>query len=146
MLLIITGGDAFAQPANDNCASAIDIPIKTSNPQNCINGTTVGATIEGGEPTTCNGGANQTVWYKFTATSDSAFVTILGSALDCFFGSEVWDGSVGCMPATSLGCEAAGGGPYSHGYDLTGLTSGTDYYIQVTYDQVVLVKPVLIFV
>ena len=126
-----------AQPANDDCANAI--ALTPGDP--CIPGTTVDATLEPLEDLACNIGMNQSVWYSFVADNDSmdviaAYLTSGG----CYFGSVVWDGIFGC-PTTSmvvpaiLSCEDDIGGPLNNIHNLTGLTIGNTYYIQVLYDE-----------
>jgi len=53
-------------PANDNFANAQALPGTSGT----VNGTTVGATVEAGEP--LQNGSTSTVWYKFTAPATSA--------------------------------------------------------------------------
>jgi len=133
LVLIGTSYTAFAQPANDNCANAVT--LTPGDP--CISGTTVGASTETGELGGCNTG-NQSVWYSFVADNDSMDVTVgWESSTGCYFGSAVWDPLVSGCPATAgapLACEDAPGGPLTNYFQLTGLTIGNTYYIQVVYD------------
>ena len=64
-----------AQPANDNFASRIVI----SGGQLSVNGTTVGATREGGEPNpyTFQAATGPSVWYDWTASSPSSVTMAL---------------------------------------------------------------------
>jgi hypothetical protein len=65
MLVSVAAPTAFAQPANDNFADATivsSLPFSTSVDLS-------GATTEPDEPLLC--GAQQTVWYSFTPTSDA---------------------------------------------------------------------------
>ena len=124
------GGQVFplAPPANDNCANAISLTVDAA----CINGTTKQSTTQTGEPTACQGAINQTVWYKFVATSTSLYVEVERTASSgCYLSSAVYSGS--CLPSTNLSCEDAAFGPNLNIHNLTGLTIGTTYYIQVSY-------------
>jgi hypothetical protein len=66
------GTTLAATPANDNLADAIEITLQAQ-----ITGTTQGATLEPGEPSTClNGSSVQlvgSVWYRVTAPADGVW-------------------------------------------------------------------------
>lgn len=87
MVLTITllhlSGQAFAQPANDNCAGAVLLTSGTSCTN--TNGTVVAATASPGVPMgTCTGNANDDVWYRFTSVSTDHTITLsnIGSSLN----------------------------------------------------------------
>ena len=65
---------AFAQPANDNCASAITLTSNISC--NNIGYTITNATASGGVPAGCSAGTHYDVWFKFTAVSATQTATI----------------------------------------------------------------------
>lgn len=114
-----------AAPANDNCASAINLSVNAG----CINttGTTFGATQS---QLPCAGTANDDVWYTFTATNYTQTIQVAGSAsMDPVI--ELFDGTCGSF--TSLSCTD---NTFSGGTETTtasGLTPGVTYYFRV-YD------------
>lgn len=120
----------MAPPANNGCGTAIALTVNAP----CINGTTKEGTVQTGENYACQGTPTQTVWYKFVATATSMYVEIEWLASSgCYFSSAVYSG--GCLPAnaTALSCEDAAGGPLLNIHNLTGLTVGNTYLIQVSY-------------
>ncbi len=118
--------------ANDNFANAQSLTVNGG----VVAGTTCG-TLQSGESIGCNSSANLSVWYKFTATSTTHFVQIAHTGGSCFFGSAVY--STSSLPTGTCGagypisCQSSSGGPLTHLYQLTGLTVGVTYYIQVVY-------------
>jgi hypothetical protein len=93
---------AVAQPPNDNCANATNLTVNGP----CVNGTTVGATIQSGEVSrNCNGGPaeNQSVWYRFTATSNTLFIAFEDGP-DCDVNLELFNGSAACPDPGYIGC------------------------------------------
>ncbi len=118
----------LAPPSNDDCVNATPLTIGAA----CINGTTVGSTVQAGESFGCNAGATQSVWYSFVATSTKMFITIDRTAgSGCYLSSSVQRGS--CLPSTIISCEDAAGGPTMNIHNLIGLTVGATYYVQVNY-------------
>ncbi len=119
-----------AAPANDNCASAASITVNAS----CTSGTTLASTLQGSENlASCLSAFTSTVWYTFVATGTDMYVqidvtSITGNFYTCY-GSAVFSGS--CFPSTSLSCKT---GTAQEIHNLTGLTVGTTYYIQVAYN------------
>ena len=79
--LLVFGGSAFAQPANDNCATATVIPPSAPPYTDSVDTTT--ATLDPADPLlSCNTGddGNNTVWYEWTpATSGLVNITTDGS-------------------------------------------------------------------
>lgn len=119
-------------PGNDSYANATLLTIDAS----CINGTNKEATTQVGEAYGCQGTCTKTVWYKFIATSTSHFVEIeLISTSGCYLSSAVWNASGNANPPTGspLSCEDANGGPNLNIHNLSGLSIGSIYYIQVSY-------------
>lgn len=114
-----------APPANDNCASAINLAVNAS----CINttGTTFGATQS---QLPCAGTANDDVWYTFTATNYTQTIEVAGSTnMDPVI--QLFDGTCGSF--TSLSCTD---NTFMGGTETTiatGLTPGVTYYFRV-YD------------
>lgn len=112
-------------PANDNCAAAINlIQGTTCTP---TSGTSAFATQS---QAGCSGTANDDVWYKFTATSTGAIITVDGSTqFDAVY--ELFSGACGTL--TSMGCidnTVADGIETSN---FNNLVVGQTYYIRV-YD------------
>ncbi len=122
---------AFAQPANDNCASATAL---TPGAALLCGQTTNGATTQAGEHCAASGGGitPKTVWYSFVATSTSMVVNVLRTNdINCYGYLSVYGPNPTCMPgagAAILSCVLMNGDP---GYypQLTGLTVGATYYI-----------------
>ncbi|MGZ3882957.1 MAG: hypothetical protein ACXVPD_01945, partial [Bacteroidia bacterium] len=118
--------------ANDNYANAINLAVNGGT----VAGSTCG-TLETGETTACNTAAGQqSVWYKFTATATTQFVQISYLSGACYFGSAVYSGTA--LPTSACGdrpisCQSASYGPLVDLYQLTNLTIGQTYHIQVVY-------------
>lgn len=120
----------MAVPANNNCANAITLTVNAP----CVNGTNKEATVQSGEAYACQGTPTKTVWYKFIATQANMFVEVERTASSgCYLSSAVYSGT--CLPAsaTAISCEDAAGGPNLNIHNLTGLTVGSTYLIQVSY-------------
>lgn len=117
-------------PANDECATAITIPV---NPNlNCgtvTAGYTIGATDSGTAPSPCYGQADDDVWFKFLATATTHKISLLnitsvGSTAgdtDTYF--QVFSG--GCGALSSILCSDPPSGVVS------GLTVGETYLVRV---------------
>ena len=117
-------------PANDECATAITIPV---NPNlNCgtvTAGYTIGATDSGTAPSPCYGQADDDVWFKFVATATTHKISLLnitsvGSTAgdtDTYF--QVFSG--GCGALSSILCSDPPSGVVS------GLTVGETYLVRV---------------
>jgi hypothetical protein len=136
--------NTFAQPANNNCANATNLSVNAA----CIAGTTDAATVQAGEVTSppCAAGAfNQTVWYKFTATSTHMYVqlnltTFAGSGATWgpgFWTSVVYNSS-SCLPASGsiISCQTCNSQGTADGLianEMFGLTVGSVYYVQIGY-------------
>ncbi|MDF2451365.1 MAG: hypothetical protein K0S26_869 [Bacteroidota bacterium] len=119
--------NAPAPPANNNCASAINLAVNAACVQ--TSGTTYGATTQTLFPT-CAGTPNDDVWYTFTATNYTQTIQVAGSAsMDPVI--ELFDGTCGAF--TSLSCTD---NTFSGGTETTiasGLTPGNQYFFRV-YD------------
>lgn len=125
-----SGLSLMAIPANNNCANAIGLTVNAP----CVNGTNKEATVQSGENYACQGTPTKTVWYKFVATQSSMFVEVERTASSgCYLSSAVYRGT--CLPAntTAISCEDAAGGPNLNIHNLTGLTTGSTYLVQVSY-------------
>ncbi|HRH36853.1 MAG TPA: T9SS type A sorting domain-containing protein [Flavobacteriales bacterium] len=133
----IDGGERGTAPANDECAGAVTMTVGTGCDP--TNGTLEGAT-ETMPPSTCSGFTSTTsndVWYKFTATAASTYISVTGDAgnttpdttgLDPVL--EVFSGD--CSALVSLGCvDGTLGGGTETGQLAT--TAGTTYYYRIYY-------------
>ncbi|MEY4935787.1 MAG: hypothetical protein RIS64_2146 [Bacteroidota bacterium] len=65
-----------AQPINDNCANAIEIPRQANW---CDHFNNNGATPSGFSPASCFTSAGNDLWYKFTAIGSEVNVTVIGA-------------------------------------------------------------------
>ncbi|MCB9364819.1 MAG: T9SS type A sorting domain-containing protein [Flavobacteriales bacterium] len=72
LIFIFFSINVFAQPANDNFASATTIIHSTNNCSANAAYTTVGATSDGIKGSVWENGPNYTVWFKFVATTTNA--------------------------------------------------------------------------
>ena len=110
-------------PANDECVNAITLTPGAGC--NNIAGTTGGATASA-QVTGCGSGtASDDVWYKFTASSLGAVVTlssVVGTSTDMYFAA--YSGT-----CSSLGTPLVCSDPNSN--TLASLTLGNTYYIRV---------------
>lgn len=117
---------------NDNFANATNLTVNGGT----VSGTTCGS-LETGETTACNASAgSQSVWYKFTATAATQYVQISYLTGACYFGSAVY--STTTLPTSACGdrpisCQSASYGPLVDLYELTNLTVGQVYHIQIIY-------------
>jgi hypothetical protein len=118
--------------SNDNWANAQSLAVNGGS----VSGTTCGS-MEGGETQGCNTSGSASVWYKFTATSTTQYVKIDHTGGGCYFGSAIYGGSAlpttACGNAGPISCQSSSGGPLTQLYQLTNLTVGATYYIQIVY-------------
>lgn len=122
-------GSLAAQPANDNCASAVTLTPGAS----CVTtaGTTVAAT-QSIAAISCAGFTATTaldVWYQFTATAANLNVTVVG---DVNFDAVI-DVRSGACDGTNIACADATLSGGTEVAALTGLTVGNIYLVRV-YD------------
>ncbi|HXB13667.1 MAG TPA: hypothetical protein VNZ45_16890, partial [Bacteroidia bacterium] len=117
-------------PINDNFASAINIPIGTT----LTNQSTDGGSLEAGENLDCNSGAATSIWYSFTVgAATTLYINTQLTAGTFFVGTSVWSGSAlptGNCPA--MQCQSSEFGPLAFTEQLTGLTTGQTYFIQIS--------------
>ena len=99
IVLLITAGTSWAQPANDDFDGAEPI----SGISGSVAGDNTGATIEPGEPSDYppNGGPYATVWYTWTAPADGAFVFDTIGSIDPF-DSSAMDTMLGVFTGNSV--------------------------------------------
>lgn len=123
--------------ANDNFANAQALVINGG----VISGTVCG-TLEAGEAFGCVTTPNMSVWYKFVATATTHYVQVVYTAGSCFCGCVIY-GSLTGVPTNTcaasgptsqypISCQSGAGGPVTQLHQLTGLTIGSTYYIQMT--------------
>ncbi len=120
---------SFAQPANNNCVGAVNVPVNIgAECTSTVSGTTIAATQS---VAACTGTADDDVWYSFIATSVSHTITVTPSGAtpinNVVF--QVYSGS--CAALTSLGCVNATNGAVAETTTLTGLLIGSVYYFRV---------------
>jgi large repetitive protein len=115
----------ITSPVNNDCAGAITLtPNSTCS---ATNGDVAGATqsLVG-----CSGDADEDVWYKYTATTTTNAITVVGSAnFDPVF--EVYSGSCGGTSVECVDNDATTGGTETT--TLSGQTIGNVYWVRV-YD------------
>lgn len=114
---------AFAQPANNNCATAV---LLTSNTA-CVNtaGTVQNATNSGIAVAPCTGTADDDVWYRFVSVSTDHTITLssIGANLNTS-GARIQLFSGACGALTSVACGTTT-------ITNTTLARNTTYYIRV---------------
>jgi len=122
---VASNGTIFAtQIANDECATAINLPVNIGTA--CINsvtGTVLGATPSP-NPNGCAGNDDDDVWFQFTATEGTHNITLVnvaGSTTDLYH--VVYSGSCGAL--TQLYCSD------NDSSIAANLTPGQTYYIRV---------------
>jgi hypothetical protein len=125
---------AFAQPANDNPAGAVNLTVGAA----CTptTGTNVAATTTTPNgytnPGFCGAAANpKDVWYRFTATTSAVRITVTGApaGLVRLFSSTA--GAAG--PFTELDCNDGGtNNAVADAFTTAGLTVGSTYYVAVS--------------
>lgn len=115
----------LAAPANDNCAGAILLTEGASCSPTA--GTIAGATAST-PTTTCDGTANDDVWYRFVATSTNTKITVDGSTnFDAVF--EVFSGTCGAL--TSIACQDTSLNDGVESLQFGNLVVGQTYYVRV---------------
>jgi hypothetical protein len=123
---------ACVAAANDNYANAQSLAVNGGS----VAGTTCG-TFQAGEAAGCNTAGDPTVWYSFVATASTIYVKIDNTGGNCFFGSAIYGGNT--LPVSSCGdngpisCQSSSGGPLTQIHQLTNLTIGATYHIQIIY-------------
>jgi large repetitive protein len=112
--------DDVDAPANDLCANATVLSVSATNVPQFTSGSNM---MSSNEQTTCHQGGE--VWYKFTATATSHRVYYNGFISNAIV--SVFSGTCGALTLNNCMLIANG----SSGFNVTGLTIGTDYYITV---------------
>ena len=113
-------------PSNDECADAISLPVNPDFACGLVTAGTI-AYATGSGVNECGGTENDDVWYSFVATSTSHRIELLNVAngtTDLYH--AVYDAATGCGGLTApLVCSDP------NTSNVTGLTPGNTYYIQV---------------
>lgn len=114
-------------PANDECAAAVAVGIY----QGTINGTTVSSTASAGAPACSDPtGANDDVWYKFTASQNGSATIVVTGATG--FDAVVAAYSGTCGSLTLIGsCVDNTGSAGVETLSLTSLVAGQTYYLRI---------------
>ncbi|MDO9185136.1 MAG: T9SS type A sorting domain-containing protein [Bacteroidia bacterium] len=118
-------------PANNNCAGATTLTVHGLTCTASTAGDVAGAT-QSIAAISCNGStgtANDDVWYKFTATSTTHDITVVGSSS---LNAVVDMHALTCSGA-NVNCADATGNGGTEVINATGLTIGTLYFVRV-YD------------
>jgi NAD kinase len=125
-----------APPANDDCVNAITFttqPYGTTCAAS-VSGNTTGATPSTPTPACGGGDANDDVWYKFTASSQSVILRFNNATLTTTGGGAYFSYALynGC-PTTTAGITCNNGNlGFVNGYEIiNGLTIGTTYYLRL---------------
>ena len=123
---------AACPPANDDCASAVDLSIGGVFADNAIVGTTVGGSATTGLVFACQTNRTSDVWYTVTVpnsgtlnleTDAAAASPLTDSVLSVFSGT--------CGSLTEIGCDDDAGNLNFSKVILTGLTPGDVLYVGV---------------
>ncbi|MCB9022226.1 MAG: gliding motility-associated C-terminal domain-containing protein [Chitinophagales bacterium] len=121
----------FAQPVNDDCSDAIEIPVTG----NCISPPTYSnsdATVSGTDPVPSCWTPDETVWFTFTPTTGAVMISTNFAGSLSNTQVAVFAGSCGAF--TELSCQEdldAGLGITDVMLYVDGLSAGTTYYIMV---------------
>lgn len=122
-----TTSAAPSAPANDDCASAINISAYSGT----VNGTTIGATqsIAAEACETFTGNANDDVWYKFTALQNgTASITLTPNSS---FDAVMLGYSGNCGSLTNITCADATANGGTETLNFTNLVAGQTYYFRI---------------
>ena len=111
---------------NDGCETAVTVPVNQDMSCTSVtSGTVTGATASG-VVTTCFGTPDDDVWFTFTAIAPAhhiSLIDITGSTADMYM--AVWTGQCTAPVLVPNSCSDP------QELDLTGLTAGETYYLQV---------------
>lgn len=139
----LAAGQTMAQaPANDNCSGAITIvPSSDAACTGLVSGSGLNATMSANTPSCEQEAATGDVWYSFTATATFHKATLSGitatnaNAIYYYYLMTAYSGT--CSGLTETACEYGlnlGGASADLELNLSGLTVGQTYYIQVSGD------------
>jgi hypothetical protein len=151
LIPILTEEDSrVPAPGNDNCTGGLAAAYTLVPDAACVQGVTTASTLETGETYGCiTPTPTFSVWYSFVADATAMYVTvsgISGSLCSINFGVNVYAYNGNCPPnAAAVGCrdDVNVVGPNSYAdyvystVNLTGLTIGATYLIQITQENCV---------
>lgn len=123
MLFVWLGWSAMAQPANDDCANAIVLPVADNYYDSIY--TLTGSTVS---VTSCSGTDND-VWFRFTATASQHLIRAYGaSGVDVVVNLRS-----GTCSGTSFICRDNAGAGGAEFILASGFVPGTDYHLRISY-------------
>ncbi len=132
-----TAFSTLTPPANDSCAGATTLTVE---PTACEG---IPASFYGTTPTalasSCNYGANNDVWFKFTATQTKHYIQTKATEYNSSFyaakGITLFSGDCNNLTPVALPCATTAFSVPQYGdvtrLTATGLTPGTTYYVRV---------------
>jgi gliding motility-associated-like protein len=131
---LFVGSLVLAQPVNDNCANAIDIPVESGS---CTSPTytNVGATSPATDPDpSCwaPDGPDNTVWFTFSPIGTAVQISTNFTSVMTNSQVAIYSGSCGSL--TEVSCQEdlfAAGGVTHVTLLVDGLTPGATYYVMV---------------
>ncbi len=114
-------------PTNDDCANAIDLGVPGAT---CTQMTysTEQATDSGVHPLCDDVGTNLDIWFSFTAPAIGAIINNF-TGTDGTVEAAVWN-ACGGVPGDEIYCD----GNFADGDEVTGLTPGNTYFLQIWND------------
>ena len=119
------------QPANDDCAGAINLSQGSQFVCNQLSGQTFGASRTFSAANVCGGSVDDDVWYKFVATSPYHTVTVAPLAPTLNVDMYV-DVRAGSCDGANVACSWQGDGlGVTEVLAMDNLTVGTTYFIRV---------------
>jgi len=116
-------------PANDNCDTAINVPVNIDGSCSQTTAGTVAGATPSSQPNACVGSADDDVWFRFTATQAIHTITIqnvAGTSLD--LNHVIYTSTNTTNPCGNLTQVFCSNPDFSY---LTGLTAGQVYYVRV---------------
>lgn len=129
----VYGGGCTPSATNTTCATAQTLTLNGA----CTPGTTCNATAATGLGSCSASGSGGVVWYRFnTGTNTSLNLSLLNTLNGCYVGYVLWGpytAGSGCTPSGvgSAGCLNTLPGDPGYHTQLTGLTAGRDYLLQI---------------
>jgi len=118
-------------PANDNFANPMNITLTSGSFTDTEDSS--GATTQSTDPMpTCTGTASNTIWYKFTPTSNGTITDVdtIGSSYDSVL--SIWTGTAGSFSSVACNDDITSGIVLQSQIQNLAVTAGTTYYIMVS--------------
>jgi len=134
----ISINEAHAQPSNDECDGAIEIPDVSNWCSAVAEFSNEEATESGFGTPFCFSDSDNDVWFKFTAIATDATITVIGASSPVLGGS-MWEPEVALYTGdcsgtiNTFGCATDFGGPDNNTIQLYegGMVIGQEYYIRI---------------